>query len=107
MENLTHIRIELGISAQKYIQQMQINNELIEKQITKGIELALNDLLIEDNFVQNVREMTKLELRNIVNKAVLSWEVKNKISKLVEEKIGKKIETFADGIAEKVTQSLK
>lgn len=105
MEHST-IRLELGINAQKFIQQVQLNNELIETQIQKGIELALDDIAQSDNFIEIIRENTKTELQMIVNKAVMSWEVRSKIEKMVAEKIGKKIEEFAEKIAEKVTSSL-
>lgn len=107
MDNVTTIRLELGINAQKFIQQIHLNNEIIEEQISKGIELALEDITRDDNFIQSIRESTKKELSEIVNRAVFSWEVKNKITKLVEEKIGKKVEEFADKIAENVTKNLK
>lgn len=106
MEQLATIRLELGINAQKFIQQVQLHHGTIEEQIGKGIELALNDLCEGDNFVQSVREATKLELSKIVNKAAFSWETQNKIEKLVAEKISKKVEEYADKIAEKVTSSL-
>jgi len=107
MDNLTNIKLELGINAQKFIQQVQLNNEIIEEQISKGIELALEDITKDDNFIQSIRENTKKELSEIVNKAVFSWELRNKITKLVEDKIGKKVEEYADKIAENVTKSLK
>ena len=106
MENQIQIRLELGIGAQRVIQQMQLNNRVIEDQIQKGIDLALNDITENDNFVEIIRESTKQELRNIVNRSVMSWEVQNKISKMVEAKIGEKINQFADKIAEKITASL-
>ena len=106
MENLATIRLELGINAQKFIQQIQLNHGTIEDQIAKGIELALNDICEGDNFIQSIRENTKSELAKIVNKSVFAWETQNKIEKLVAEKIGKKIEEYADKIAEKVTASL-
>lgn len=106
MEQLATIRLELGINAQKFIQQVQLHHGTIEEQIAKGIELALNDLCEGDNFVQSVREATKLELSKIVNQAVFSWETQNKIEKLVAQKISKKVEAYADTIAEKVTASL-
>lgn len=106
MENQTSIRLELGINAQKFIQQVQLNNKVIEDQIQKGIELALNDIVENDNFIEIIRASTKKELRDIVNKSVMSWEVRDKISKMVEAKIGEKIDQFADKIAEKVTASL-
>ena len=107
MEQLATIRLELGINAQKFIQQVQLHHGTIEEQIGKGIELALNDLCEGDSFIQSVREATKLELSKIVNNAVFSWETQNKIEKLVAEKISKKVEAYADTIAEKVTASLE
>jgi hypothetical protein len=107
MEPLATIRLDLGINAQKFIQQIQLQNGIIEDQIAKGIELALNDICEGDSFIQSVREATKLELSKIVNKSVFSWETQSKIEKLVAEKISKKVEEYADNIAEKVTSSLK
>lgn len=106
MEQLATIRLELGINAQRFIQQVQLHNGTIEEQIGKGIELALNDLCEGDNFVQSVREATKLELSKIVNKAVFAYDTQMRIEKLVAEKISKKIEAYADKIAENITASL-
>ena len=107
MEQLATIRLELGINAQKFIQQVQLHHGIIEEQIAKGIELALNDLCNGDDFVQSVREATKLELSKIVNKSVFSYETQRQIEKLVAEKISKKVEAYANTIAEKVTASLE
>lgn len=104
---MTEIRLELGINAQKFIQQVQINNESIEAQIEKGIQLALDDIIKGDNFIQGVREATKEELRNIVNKHVMSYDVRNRIEKLVSDKISQKVEQYADKIAEQVTSVLR
>lgn len=106
MENLATVNVELGINAQKFIQQVQLNNIEIESQISKGIELALEDITSGDNFIQVIRQNTKKELIDIVNKSVMSWEIRNKISKIVEQKIGEKIDLFANEIADKVTSSL-
>jgi hypothetical protein len=107
MEQLATIRLELGIDAQKFVQQVKLHHGTIEDQIAKGIELALNDLCEGDNFVQSVREATKEQLREIVNKSVLSWDTRHKIEKLVADKIGQKVEEYAEVIAEIVTSSLK
>lgn len=106
MEQLGTIRLELGINAQKFIQQVQLHHGTIEEQIAKGIELALNDLCEGDNFVQSVRETIKLELSKIVNRSVLAYDTQRQIERLVAEKISKKIEAYADTIAEKITASL-
>ena len=107
MDQLTSIKLELGINAQQIIQQVQINNKNIEEQVSKGIELALKDIVDGDNFIQMIREQTVTELSSIVSKSVMSWEVKNRITKLIEAKVMEKIEEYADNIAEKITSTLK
>jgi hypothetical protein len=107
MKDLTTIRLELGIDARRFIQQVELQNKVIEEEIAKGIELALNDICEGDSFVNAVREATKKELTEIVNKTVFSWNTRNTIEKLVADKIGKKVEEYADKIAEKVTEALK
>ena len=107
MDNMVNIRLELGIDARRFIQQVQVNNQIIEDQVSKGIELALNDILKDNSFVEHIRSSTKDELLNIVNRSVMTWEIKSKITKLIEQKVGEKIEEYADRIAEEVTKSLK
>jgi hypothetical protein len=107
MNELVNIRLELGINAQKIVQQVQLHNGNVETQIAKGIELALNDLCEGENFVQQIRESTKVELSKVVNRAIFAWDMQKSIEKAVSEKIAKKIEEYADRVAEQVTNSLK
>ncbi len=107
MDNLTTIRLDLGINAQKMMQQVHLNNKLIEDHIQRGIELALDDITKEDNLVEAIREATTNELISVVNQTVLSWELKNKISKIVEQKLGEKLEEYANTVVEKLTKDLK
>jgi methionine aminopeptidase len=106
MDNLTSIRLELGINAQKMIQHVQLHNEAIETQVEKGIQLALDELITNDNFVIMIKNETIKSLSDIVSKQVFSWELRNKISKMIEDKIAKKAEEYTDKIAEQITKSL-
>jgi len=105
-DGVTTLRIDLGVSAQQIAQQVMINNKLIEEQIVKGIELALSDLTEEDNFVELIREGTKREIQDIIRISVSSWEFRNKISKAIEEQMGKKISEYANSVASKVLEEL-
>ena len=107
MDGLTTLRLELGINAQKMIQMVQVNNKHIEDEISKGIQMALDEILKDDNFALAVKEQTKIALNEVVNKAVLGYEVRNSITKMVEEQIGKKVGEYAEKLAENITQHLK
>lgn len=107
MEALGTIRLELGINAQKMVQQVQLHNGTLESQIATGIELALKDLCEEDNFIETVRSATKVEIHKLVHGAVLRYDVRNAIEKALSQKIGQKIEEYADSVATKMIEGIK
>lgn len=107
MNNMVEMRLDLGIDARRFVQQIRLHNGSIEKQIEKGIELALNDIADSDNFIQLVRESTKMELGRIVHKVILSYDIQQSVQKMIADKISSKIEKYADEIAEQITNSLR
>ncbi len=106
MENLTTLRIDLGINAQKIIQQVQIHNHSVEDEIARGVQLALDDILKEDGLIELIRVAARKELLDIMHKTVISWDTRDKITKLINEKVGEKIHEYADRIAEQLTSNL-
>lgn len=101
MDNISHIRMELGIQAQRIISELSINNDLIKDQLEKGIQLALEDIK-SSNFVELVRQQTKVEIQKILSETVISWELKNKLKSIITEKLEAKISEYADQIVESV-----
>ena len=107
MDNLTSIRLELNISAQKMVQQIQVHNKHIEAEISKGIQMAMEEILGDENFSLKIKDQTIMAIEDIVLKAALSWSVKEKITKIIEEKIAEKVNDYAEKIAAKVTSNLQ
>jgi hypothetical protein len=101
------IKIDLGIEASQFIQHVQLHNEQIEAQIEKGINAALEEIVKGDNFSNSIKEATIQEIKNIVHKRILSYDIQKAIGDSIREKVDQKIALYADGIAEKITQSLK
>lgn len=106
MNNGVNIRLELGIDAQRFIKQVQLNNKQIEEQVAKGITLALDDVCKDDSFVELVRESTKESLRKLVDDCVNSWSLKHEIQQAVERQIGQQISAYAQGVVEKLVKNL-
>ena|SRR5699024_4285080 len=106
MENMTTLRVDLGINAQKIAQQVMIHNEAIEIQISKGIQLALDEITVEDNFISLVKEGTKESILQAINQATNSWEFKRKVSDAINLKLENKINEYANEVAEKVFKDL-
>jgi predicted transcriptional regulator len=107
MENITTLKIELDIQAQKIIQQLQLHNKVIEDQITKGIELAMEEISKEDDFVKAVKDSTKNEIFNIVKSSIMSYTFRNKLINSIEDKIGEKVSEYTDKLLTKVMKEFK
>jgi len=99
---MTSVRIDLEISAKKILNHLVIKNETIEEQVSKGIQLAIDDLTKGDNFINHVRESTKVEIGRIIHSVVLSYDIRNKITKSVSDAIDKKIQCYSDKLADKI-----
>ena len=106
MEDLTTLRIDLGINAQKIAQQVMIHNENIESQITKGIEKGLESIMSEDNFIDAVARATQNEVDKILRDTLVSWEFRKKISQKLQEKVECEIDKYSEGLANKLMETL-
>lgn len=97
------LKIELGVAAERILQNLQLNNKEIEEQITKGLTKAFEEIVKEDDaFVSIIAEATKVEVINLVRKATNSWELKHKINELLAKKFGEKLTEYADKLAAKL-----
>ena len=104
--NLVNFKIDLGINAQKIVSQIQLNNRNIEEQISQGIELAIIEIANKPNFVESIKLATEKELLDIVNNRILSFDIRQKIIKMIDAKVGEKLDIYAEKIANKITESL-
>lgn len=106
MEQMTQIKLELDINAQKMLQQVQIHNEHLESSIKAGIERALNEIFQGDNFEETIAELVKDEIQMTVKRACSDWALRHKIQDTISKSIEGKIDEVANGWAEKIVKSL-
>jgi hypothetical protein len=106
-DNLVQLKIELDFSAYKVLNHVRIHNETIEKQIAAGIEKAITELTQENNFVDIVCNQAKKDFLLVTNKSIASWQLQNKLQNLIEEKISKQLEEYADKVAEQLIKIMK
>lgn len=107
MDNISTVKIELGIDARRVMQQIAIDNQVIEEQISKGIENALNELSNRDKLVEIISQQTKEEVVRVIRNTVLSWKLKTRIEEIVFSKMNKKIEKHIDGVINKFEKFLE
>ena len=106
MSELINLRIDLGINAQKIMQQVQIHNQGIEDAVQRGVELAVQELANSENIVLAVKAATLKEFQDLITQRVISWEVKQALMTEIDKRVGEKISEYAEKIASNITKNL-
>lgn len=106
MEHLNTVRLELGINAQRFMQQVMINNQGMEKQIEEGITMALEEISNTENFTLLVKDKTIAAISSLITEATFGWEVRKKIQKAIDDQIQLKINEFAEKVAQSVLKGM-
>jgi hypothetical protein len=106
MEHLNTVRLELGINAQRFMQQVMVNNQNMEDQIQAGIQMALDEISNTENFALIVKDKTIAAISSLVTEATFGWEVRKKIQKAIDDQIQQKINEFAEKIASNILKGM-
>lgn len=106
-EDLTKIRLELDINAQKMLQQVQVHNREVKEKVKRGIEKALKDVFEDDNFENKIAEVVKGELQNSVKRAASDWTMRNKIHEAINKNIEGKIDEVASKWANNIAENIE
>jgi hypothetical protein len=106
METLSSVRIELGINAQRLISQFQINNKQLEESVQKGINLALDEMINDENFIRTIADHTKKEMMGIITSGIWQLGFREKMKASFESHVGKKIDEFNYQLSEKLSEAL-
>lgn len=94
MDNVSTVRVELDIQAQKMISQYMINNERIEKEIESGIKRAFESIDLEAEVERSVKNCIEQAIKQSAEWGKIRDAVKKKTDIIVEEYIEKSIAQF-------------
>lgn len=104
MNPAVELRIELGIAAQRIVAQSQLMNGTLDDAIAEGLERAINEM--GDNFTDIICEAFKEQIRNTIASSINSWEIKHRVAKIIDEKMGQKIEALAEKWADQALKNI-
>lgn len=88
MHDFTQINMELKIPGQRLISALTVHNDQIAKQITDGVEKAIQEF----NFEEEVERQTKRLITEIIQKTM--WG--NELKKIVETKVNGIVQELVD-----------
>lgn len=103
---LLEIKVALNINAQRILSQYQLHSTELERQVEEGIRLAIEELS-GDKFIESVKQQTLTVFNNIIRDQVwYHYDAKKQLQKLIEEKLQKKFDAYAEQIVDKISGNL-
>lgn len=100
------MQLQLNIDAQKFIQQVQLNNEMIEGEIEKGLNKAFDELSKDGEIEKMIFEAVKKNIMDSFSRWVFQTDIRNKIEKQLSEKMSEKVEKFTDALVNEISEKL-
>lgn len=101
------LKIELEVAASKVIHQLQTHNEELQNAAEQGVKEAFEELAADENFKDLVKTKTKERFIYMLETTIASYETSSAIQKAINTALSKKIEEYAQKVAEKFTSQLE
>ncbi len=100
------MQLALNIDAQKFIQNVQINNVQLEKEVQAGLDKAIEELSKEGVIQDMITDCVKKNIVDSVRLWVMRYDVQKMIAEQMTTKIGEKIKSFTDTVIDELGDKL-
>lgn len=108
MRDVTTLRLELGISADRLVSQVMIDNRQLEETLTAGIKKGIEELFANgaDGFEKMVAQQVKEEVLNTIKEASRAYALKHKIHEAIFNQLDERVNAIAKDWGDKLLTQL-
>ena len=100
------MQLALNIDAQKFIQQVQMNNQMVEEEVQKGLDNAFAELSQDGTIEKMIKEAVKRNIMDSFSRWIFQSNIRTKVEKQLTEKLSAKIDKYTDNIVNKLADKL-
>lgn len=101
------MQLSLNIDAQKFMQQVQVNNQMIEAEVQKGLDRAFEELSKDGQIEKMIHEAVKKNVMDSFSRWVFQTDIRSKVEKQLSQKLSDRIEKYTDSIVSELADKLK
>lgn len=100
------MQLNLGIDAQKFIQQVQVNNQMIEAEVQKGLDAAFEELAKDGSIENMIKEAVRKNIMDSFSRWVFQSDVRSQVEKQITEKLSARIDNYTTNIINEVADKM-
>jgi adenylate kinase family enzyme len=100
------MQLSLNIDAQKFIQQVQMNNQMLEGEVQKGLDKAFDELSKDGTIEKMIQDAVKKNIMDSFSRWVFQSDIRSKIEKQITEKMSAKIDAYTDSLVNEIAEKM-
>lgn len=100
------MQLALNIDAQKFIQQVQLNNSLLEDEVQKGLDKAFEELSKDGTVEKMIFEAVRRNIMDSFSRWVFQSDIRTKVEKQLSQKLSDKIDKYTSTIVNELAEKL-
>lgn len=100
------MQLSLNIETQKFIQQVQVHNEMLEAEVQKGLDRAFENLSTDGTIETMIHEAVRKNIMDSFSRWVFQTDIRKKVESQITEKLNAKIETYTDKLVNELAEKL-
>lgn len=100
------MQLQLNVDAQKFIQQVQMNNEMLEQEVQKGLDAAFTALAEDGSIQKMIQDAVRKNIMDSFSRWVFQTDIRKKIEAQLTEKMSAKVEAYTDALVNEIAEKM-
>jgi hypothetical protein len=100
------MQLALNIDAQRFIQQLKLNNEDVEAQVQNGLDKAFKELSQEGVIEQLIVDTAKKNIMDSFSKWIFQADIRKNIETQIQQKLAAKIDAYTTRLVDELAEKM-
>lgn len=100
------MQLSLNIDTQKFIQQVQIHNQLLEDEVQKGLDAAFSELSKDGTIEKMIQEAVRKNIMDSFSRWVFQSNIRSNVEKQITAKLSAKIDKYTDQLVNELAEKM-
>ena len=100
------MQLSLNIDAQKFIQQVQVHNQMLEDEVQKGLDNAFEELSKDGTIEKMIQDAVKKNIMDSFTRWILHSDIRQNLEKQISQKLSSKIDSYTTSLVDEIAEKL-
>lgn len=100
------MELALKIDTSRFVQQIQIQNEMLENEVQKGLDAAFEELSKDGTIETMIKDAVRKNIMDSFSRWIFQTDIRKNIETQITSKLSERIDTYTTEIIDKVAESM-